>query len=483
MTIHSLSTARYSLSRALMITRREVRDQLRDWRIIAPVIILTLFFPLLMNFTADQAINFVQRYNAPIIGDRLIPFLLMVVGFFPISVSLVIALESFVGEKERHSLEPLLSSPLTDTQLYVGKTFAAMIPPLFASYLGITVYLVGLSLTVGWHANLILLIQILVLTTIQALLMVSGAIVISSQTTSVRAANLLASFIIIPMTLLVQGESLIMFWAQYDVLWWIILGLFLVTLVLIRMGVKLFNREELLGRDIDEINFKAAWTSFAAAFVGAGRGRNLIGWYRAELFPTLRRLTIPILFLIGALTAAIIIGYRYASIYPIPPQALDLKHFTARFGDNLARFGLASPRGAAWIFLTNLRALGIATFLGMFSFGVLGLVLLMTPLGLVGYFAGQMSLAGVSPILFFLALIAPHGLFEIPAAILEGAAILRLGASVIAPPPGKTLGEGWLSALADWAKVSLAVVVPLLFLAAIVEAFITPRVAIAILGG
>ena len=46
--------------------------------------------------------------------------LLMVVGFFPISVSLVIALESFVGEKERHSLEPLLSSPLTDAELYLG---------------------------------------------------------------------------------------------------------------------------------------------------------------------------------------------------------------------------------------------------------------------------------------------------------------------------------------------------------------------------
>jgi len=205
--------------------------------------------------------------------------------------------------------------------------------------------------------------------------------------------------------------------------------------------------------------------------------------YRAEVFPTLRRLTLPILILAGVLMAAIVIGYHYASIYPIPPQALDLQHFTARFGDNLARFGLVSARGAAWIFLTNLRALGIATFLGMFSFGVLGLVLLMTPLGLVGYFAGQMSLAGVSPVLFFLALIAPHGLFEIPAAILEGAAILRLGASVIAPPPGKTLGEGWLAALADWAKVSLAVVMPLLFIAAIVEAFITPRVAVALLGG
>ena len=56
--------------------------------------LLTLFFPLLMNFTAQTAVDFVTHYGAPIIAERLIPFLLMVVGFFPISISLVIALET-----------------------------------------------------------------------------------------------------------------------------------------------------------------------------------------------------------------------------------------------------------------------------------------------------------------------------------------------------------------------------------------------------
>jgi stage II sporulation protein M len=119
----------------------------------------------------------------------------------------------------------------------------------------------------------------------------------------------------------------------------------------------------------------------------------------------------------------------------------------------------------------------------MFSLGVLGVILLMIPLGLVGYFAGQMALIGVSPLLFFATFILPHGLFEIPAAILEGAVILHLGASVIAPPPGKTLGESWLLALADWAKISIGLVVPLLAVAALLEAFVTPRVVVALFGG
>ena len=53
---------------ALVITRREIRDQFRDWRIIFPMLLLTLIFPWLMNFTASQAVRFVERYNAPLIG-------------------------------------------------------------------------------------------------------------------------------------------------------------------------------------------------------------------------------------------------------------------------------------------------------------------------------------------------------------------------------------------------------------------------------
>jgi uncharacterized membrane protein SpoIIM required for sporulation/ABC-type transport system involved in multi-copper enzyme maturation permease subunit len=472
-----------SLSTALLITRREVRDQLRDWRIIVPIVILTLLFPLLMNFTAGQAVAFVERYGAPVIGDRLIPFLLMIVGFFPISVSLVIALESFVGEKERHSLEPLLSSPLTDTELYVGKTLAAMLPPLLAAYLGIAVYLAGLALTIQWYPAPILLIQILILTTIQAMVMVSGAVVISAQTTSVRAANLLASFIIIPMAILVQAESLIMFWAQYGVLWWIIFGLGLITVVLVRMGVRLFSREELLGRDLDEINLRAAWRIFASAYAGQGRGRGVLGWYQREVLPTVRRLSVPIGALAAALGVAILLGLHYSARFPLPLPAVQMSDVTGNFNTNLAQLGFVSAGGAAWVFFTNLRALALATVLGVFSLGVLAVVLLMVPLGLTGYFAGQVALLGLDPVQFFAAFILPHGVFEITAAVLAGAAILRLGASVLAPPRGQTLGEGWLVALADWAKISLGLVAPLLLLAAAMEVFVTPAVVRLLLGG
>lgn len=476
-----LTVSPLSLARVLIVTRREVRDQLRDWRIILPVVVLTLFFPLLMNFTADRLLDFVEQYGAIILGERLVPFLLMVVGFFPISVSLVIALESFVGEKERHSLEPLLASPLSDTELYVGKILASTLPPLLSSYLGIFVYLAGLAITVGWFAEPLLLIQILALTTVHGLVMVAGAVVVSSQATSVRAANLLASFIIIPFALLIQAESVIMLWGQYEALWWILLALLLILFILLRMGVQLFNREELLGRDLDELNLKAAWRTFAHGFVGAGRGAGILGWYRREVFPTVGRLRAPIAVLGLALFSAVLLGYSQAAQYP-SLFATGKFRLVEDAGEQLAQFGFFSPTGATWVFFTNLRALGLASLLGAFSWGVLAIVLLMTPLALTGFFAGQMALAGVSPLLFFTAFILPHGIAEIPAALLAGGAILRLGASLLAPPPGKTLGEGWLLALADWAKISLGLVIPLLAVAALLESFITPRIVLMVFG-
>ena len=42
----------------------------------------------------------------------------------------------------------------------------------------------------------------------------------------------------------------------------------------------------------------------------------------------------------------------------------------------------------------------------------------------------------------------------------------------------KSIGEGLLRALADWAKILIGFVIPLLLLAAVMEALVTPRVAI-----
>jgi uncharacterized membrane protein SpoIIM required for sporulation len=470
-----------SLRMAMVITRREVRDQFRDWRIVLPIIVLTIFFPGLMNFTAREALNFVGQYGAPVIGERLIPFLLMVVGFFPISISLVIALESFVGEKERHSIEPLLTSPLSDVQLYLGKLLAAMVAPLMASYLGILVYLVGIRLQIGWIPPLDLLAQIITLTTVQAILMVSGAVVISSQTTSVRAANLLASFIIIPVALLVQGESIVMFWGRYDILWWVIFGEILIAWLLVRMGISHFNREELLGRELDTLSFRWAWQVFKGDFFG--EAQSPWTWYGSQVAPAVRRMMVPVFGMAVLIVFATAAGVSQASVFHLPLQSLSLKQLDQGVVQGMESVHLFSASDIITVWFHNLRAIALATLLGFFSFGVLGLIVLMLPVMLIGYLLASVSMIGFSPFLLFGALVLPHGIFEIPAMLLSGAAILRMGATLATPNQGETIGESWLRSLADWAKIMVGVVLPLLLAAAFMEVIVTPRVAMMVLGG
>jgi uncharacterized membrane protein SpoIIM required for sporulation len=427
-----------------------------------------------------------MRYGGELVGERMIPFLLMIVGFFPISFSLVIALETFVGEKERHTLEPLLSTPLTNLELYWGKMMAAMLPPLFASYLGLGVYLTGLRLTLGWAPSFELLGLVVLLTTAESLVMVSGAVVISSQTTSVRAANILASFVIIPMALLVQAESVIMFWADYGALWWILFGLLAADMLLIRMGIHLFNREELLGREIDALDIRQQWRHLVAYFVRVPGGEQTDAGQGGARFSLLRvyRYDLPRIlwnsrYALGAVTLTMVaasgVGWSYANEYALPKGSVSLDVPEGAF-ENMPSIGFLPSFNVGGILLHNIRVLLLEAVLGMFSFGALAVVLLMVPTAIIGFFAGQAPGLGASPWLLVGTFILPHGIVELPAAIIATAMALRLGATVVSPPKGMTLSQGVLLAIADLAKVFVFLVLPLLVIAAALEVWVTPWV-------
>lgn len=473
--VHEVNRRRSDLRMALVITRREVRDSLRDWRIVIPIIILTLFFPLLMNYTAARMLGFVTDYGAEIVGTRLIPFLLLVVGFFPTSFSLVIALETFVGEKEQNSLEPLLATPITNTQIYLGKVMAAMIPPLCASFLGISVYLLGLWFTTGWRPSLQLLLQTILLTTVQAIVMVAAAVIMSSQTTSTRAANLLASFIIVPMALLVQFEAVVMFWGNYAGLWWLILGLSVIAAILIRMGIHVFNREELLGRDIDHIRLGWALRTFWEQFSGRRamqRYPSVRQWY-GETLRLIARLR-PALLAVGlALGAAVALGVTLARQYALPPEA-QLFLQEADFAANISQLEGVLNRLPLLILFHNVRVMLIAVILGALTLGVLGVLVFMLPWVLITFVMGQLQLAGESAATFFLATIAPHAMIELPVLLLMAAAALRWQVAIIAPGRDQPVSEVWIRGLADFLRLFVGVGVPLLLAAALVEAYITP---------
>jgi len=503
------------LGPAWLVAKRELIDQMRDWRILLPMIILTFFFPYLMNVAASTTLNYVNRFGANIIAERLLPFLILVVGYFPVTVSLVVALEAFVGEKERGTIEPLLTSPLADEQLYLGKLMAGTMVPLVVSFIGIALYMGGLWWQgIPWPAWGFIA-QTLALTAVQTLLMVSAAIVVSTQSTTVRAANLLASFIVIPVALLIQGESALMFWGTNDVLWLAVIGVGIMSGLIIRLGIVHFKRESLLGREIDTLNVGWIWNTFRTALTGSNkpfgitrylrsvwmrrRGKEaetislreafwhdldgLWRWYREDVVMALKRLAPAFWVTLVIGMAAILLAYFYMDVH-LPNTVLPndkLKETLQSIRSFLVVDGSGDSLTAV-LFWHNLRAELIIMVLGIFSFGVLSVVAFIGNFALIGGMLATVRLVGLSPWLVFASGILPHGIIELPSIILLCASVLHMGLRLVTPEEGRSIAETMIVTFADVVKVFFAVCIPLLVLAALIEANITPAILKAVIG-
>jgi uncharacterized membrane protein SpoIIM required for sporulation len=82
----------------------------------------------------------------------------------------------------------------------------------------------------------------------------------------------------------------------------------------------------------------------------------------------------------------------------------------------------------------------------------------------------------------FLALVAPHGVIEIPAIVIAGSAGLSLGGVGVGAVRGRYSDDDVAAAIRRVYRVLLGLV-PLFVVAALIEAFLTPLVASAVLGG
>lgn len=466
-----------------IVARRELKDQFRDWRVLAPMTILVLCFPLLMNEFAQQTIDFLNQYDANLILDRLVPFSILIIGFFPITVSLVVALEAFVGEKERGTIEPMLSSPLENWQIYFGKLLVGVATPLIASFLSIGLYMLMVVRQDLTMPTTKVMVELLLLTAAHAFLMVSAAIVISVQSTSVKAANLLASFIVVPVAILMQGEAVMLFWGNDNVLWLAILGVVIISLLLIRVGIAHFHREYLLGREIDVINVRWLWRTFWNNFLGGAK--TLTDWYKISVFPALKR-AIPS-FLVLTLVAVVSIWMGYSWIMSNVPGILnaappeEIAKVTQRLQSTPDLKNLQESINAPFLFLNNTRAVVFIFALGAVSFSVLGIILYMVNISLMGGLFGLVQLLGLHPWPLFIAGVLPHGIFEIPALMFGSASMLYFGATLVTPQVGKSMGEVILELSADWTKIFLGVVMPLLAVAALIEAYVTPLLLVSVM--
>ena len=190
-----------------------------------------------------------ERFQAALAGQFMLLFLILAL---PLPVA--IAAYSIVGEKRERSLEPLLATPLSVTELLIAKGVAASVPGIVSTWISFIVYLIVARFVVLSDAvyntifNGTWLLAMLVVVPFLTLLSVSIGLIVSSRSSDPRAAEQLSTLVILPILVLffsqLLGASIVNIWTM------LIMSALVISLdiLLLRLAIRLFQRENILTR-------------------------------------------------------------------------------------------------------------------------------------------------------------------------------------------------------------------------------------------
>ncbi len=234
-----------------LIAAKDMRSIVRRKTVIYTAVVL----PLLLSILFPLIVEFAGRKRGGIPAAALPGYLTTFEFFYvviPAIISVPIASYSIVGEKVEKSLEPLLATPTTDGEILLGKTVAAFLPAIVATYSGAAIFMalmdavsygkLGYLYFPNWGIGVILL----VLTPLSALLSVEVSVVASSRVSDVRAASQLGTVLFLPfMGIYLAGEIGLISLDTNNLL---IIGgiLAAVALVMFRISTVTFRREQIL---------------------------------------------------------------------------------------------------------------------------------------------------------------------------------------------------------------------------------------------
>ena len=252
------------------ILRREWMETLRNRLLLAtillPPVLLTVAPIVLAGAVGDRALP--QELVTQILSQKpewagftpgelagafavqqfLVFFLLM-----PAYIPLSIATFSIIGEKQARSLEPVLAAPIRTVELLAGKAIAALVPGVLAGWLTYVMFVVLASIVYGpalfgvvtdgsWLAGAFLLGPAVGLSSVVA------GVIVSARVSDPRVAQQVGGVVIVPIIglVLVQATGTLLVGPVGYVL--LSLVVLVISLIGLRIGVRLFDREAILTR-------------------------------------------------------------------------------------------------------------------------------------------------------------------------------------------------------------------------------------------
>lgn len=167
------------------------------------------------------------------------------------------------------------------------------------------------------------------------------------------------------------------------------------------------------------------------------------------------------------------IGFALSLFFPsLLERVLSYFYSYLSEGEILTESGGLS---AAGLFRNNLTACFFAIAYGLIPFFYLPAATLGINAMLIGFVGGYFAANHLSPVLFIAALL-PHGIFELPALILAFSAGLELCREITGRCRGQEGSLPLVQSLSNAGRIYLFPILPLLAVAAVMEAYVTPYV-------
>lgn len=201
-----------NLKHSWIIALKDLKVFMRKRTVMYTVVLL----PLLLSVLFPAVIEFGGRRSGGISVSYLPTLLESFAWFFVIIPAITpapIASYSIVGEKIEKSLEPLLVTPTTDGEILLGKSIAAFLPAIIATYAGASIFMalidavtysrLGYLYYPNWEIGVILLL----LAPLVTLLSIELNVISSSRVSDVRTAGQLGGLMFLPfMGIYLAGE-------------------------------------------------------------------------------------------------------------------------------------------------------------------------------------------------------------------------------------------------------------------------------------
>jgi ABC-2 type transport system permease protein len=181
--------------------------------------------------------------------QQFLVFFLLMPAYIPLSI----ATFSIIGEKQARSLEPVLAAPIRTSELLAGKAIAALVPGVLAGWATYAIFVLLASLVYGpalfgvvtdlsWLAGVFLLGPAVGLSSVVA------GVIVSARVNDPRVAQQVGGVVIVPVIalVLVQATGTLLVGPPGYLL--LSAGVLAISLVGLRVGVRLFDREAILTR-------------------------------------------------------------------------------------------------------------------------------------------------------------------------------------------------------------------------------------------